>query len=67
MDIATDSAVDLEQMLERTATGAVAGSFFLPPVGTAVGAGCRWCYNVNELINLKLGEIDLIDITKKGV
>ena len=35
-DIATDSAVDVGATAGAAATGAVVGSFFLPPIGTAV-------------------------------
>ena len=39
VDVATDSAVDIGANAGAMAAGAVAGSFFLPPLGTVVGAG----------------------------
>ncbi|EJR80016.1 hypothetical protein IK7_03575 [Bacillus cereus VD156] len=68
VDIATDSAVDIGATAGAAATGAVAGSFFLPPVGTVVGAGVAVVGTA--LLNKKwdrLGGDSIIDVTKKGV
>ena len=49
VDVATDSAVDIGANAGAMAAGAVAGSFFLPPLGTVVGAGtavfATWAMN----------------------
>ncbi|PGZ99167.1 hypothetical protein COE51_10060 [Bacillus pseudomycoides] len=67
-DITTDSAVDIGANAGAMAAGAVAGSLFLPPLGTVVGAGVGIFSTV--LLNKKwdkLGGDNIIDITKKGV
>lgn len=68
VDITTDSAVDIGANAGAMAAGAVAGSFFLPPLGTVVEPGtavfATWAMNYKFE---KLGGDNLIDITKKGV
>ena len=51
VDIATDSAVDIGANAGAMAAGAVAGSFFLPPLGTVVGAGVA--VGITAVANIK--------------
>ncbi|MCU5680147.1 hypothetical protein OCB17_28975, partial [Bacillus cereus] len=68
-DIATDSAVDIGANAGAMATGAVAGSFFLPPLGTVVGAGVAvgLTWAINKKWSFLGGEDNAIDLAKKGV
>ena len=66
VDIATDSAVDIGANAGAMAAGAVAGSFFLPPLGTVVGAGVA--VGITAVANIKwkkLGGDSAIDLAKK--
>jgi hypothetical protein len=54
VNFVTDTAIDVGSGAGATAIGAVAGSAFLPPVGTVVGAGVG--VGVNILINKKFGD-----------
>ncbi|MEH6848921.1 T7SS effector LXG polymorphic toxin [Bacillus pseudomycoides] len=65
-DIATDSAVDVGATAGAAATGAVVGSFFLPPIGTAVGAGVGIAATV-VLNGEWFGGESIISATKKGI
>ena len=51
------------------AAGAVAGSFFLPPLGTVVGAGVAVVATAGLNYKWKAlgGKDNIIDITKKGI
>ncbi|MGG0184808.1 T7SS effector LXG polymorphic toxin [Bacillus rhizoplanae] len=66
VDIATDSAVDIGANAGAMAAGAAVGSFFLPPLGTVVGAGVAVIatWGLNKKWN---GEDNVIDYAKKGV
>ncbi|PHC26385.1 T7SS effector LXG polymorphic toxin [Bacillus wiedmannii] len=67
-DIATDSAVDVGATAGAAATGAVVGSFFLPPIGTAVGAGVGIL--ASEALNYKadlFGGESIVSGTKNGI
>ncbi|MGW5982809.1 T7SS effector LXG polymorphic toxin [Bacillus mycoides] len=68
-DIATDSAVDIGANAGAMAAGAVAGSFFLPPLGTVVGAGVAvgLTWAINKKWSFLGGEDNAIDLAKKGV
>lgn len=69
VDIATDSAVDIGANAGAMAAGAVAGSFFLPPLGTVVGAGVAVVATAGLNYKWKAlgGKDNIIDITKKGI
>ncbi|MCU5462448.1 T7SS effector LXG polymorphic toxin [Bacillus cereus] len=66
VDIATDSAVDVGATAGAAATGAVVGSFFLPPIGTAVGAGVGIAATV-VLNGEWFGGESIVSATKKGI
>lgn len=68
-DITTDSAVDIGANAGAMAAGAVAGSFFLPPLGTVVGAGVAVVATAGLNYKWKAlgGKDNIIDITKKGI
>ncbi|TKI93986.1 hypothetical protein FC695_29340, partial [Bacillus cereus] len=62
----TDSAVDVGATAGAAATGAVVGSFFLPPIGTAVGAGVGIAATV-VLNGEWFGGESIVSATKKGI
>ena len=65
-DFAIDTTVDLGAAAAATATGAFFGSFFLPPLGTVIGAGVGLA--ANFLMNAKLPGLDksFADLAKDG-
>ncbi|WP_369899940.1 hypothetical protein [Bacillus manliponensis] len=68
VDITTDSVIDIGATAGAAATGAVAGSFFLPPVGTVVGAGVGIVTSL--ALNTKMsiiGDESVVSYTKNAV
>ncbi|AST93451.1 MULTISPECIES: hypothetical protein [Sutcliffiella] len=62
---AVDTTIDLSVAATSFATGAAFGSFFLPPVGTVVGAGTGIV--IHSLVNIKFGDPppkSIVDHTK---
>ncbi|WP_062239452.1 WXG100 family type VII secretion target [Fictibacillus sp. FJAT-27399] len=67
-NIVTDSAIDIGSAAAAASTGAVVGSFFLPPAGTVVGAGVG--IGASFLMNHKfdfMGGESVVSGTKKAV
>lgn len=64
---AVDTSVDLASGIGSMAAGAAIGSFFLPPVGTVVGAASGAA--INLVLNWKFmeGKKSIVDVTKDFV
>ncbi len=58
-----DTAVDVGSAAAATAAGAAAGSLFLPPLGTVIGAGAGFAVNMAFNAPL-LGDKSVVDVTK---